>query len=150
MNRHLLVPSLAVLAAGLTACGSSGSSGLSRSAIDKQASAICSKATKALRAVPQPSDVRDATAAAAYFDKVAPITDQEIKDLKALKPGKSVSADWKDFVAKAASATALLDTVRQKADAKDASGLKDLQKVNSASTVVNAAATKVGATACAK
>jgi protein-tyrosine-phosphatase len=150
MNRNPLASSLVVLAAGLTACGSSGSSGLSRSAIDKQASSICAKASKDLAAVKQPRNIQDATAAAAFFDKVAPIADQQMKDLKALKPSKAVAADWKDFITKADSATGLLDTIRRKADAKDASGLNDLQKVGSASAIVDAAATKVGATACAK
>jgi hypothetical protein len=139
------------LAVALSACGSSGSSsGLSRSDLVSKANAICQTAQTAAKAVPQPTSLQDAATAAAYFDKVAPITAKETADMQALNPDGSASGDWKAFIAQQVSANALLQTIKSKADAKDPSGLQDLQKVKPQGDQVAAAATKLGATVCAQ
>jgi hypothetical protein len=139
------------LGAGLSACGSSSSSsGLSRSKLIAQADAICSATQKAATAVKAPASFTDAQVAAAYFDQIGPITDKETSDLKALSPAGDVKTDWNAFIAKQVAANDLLQTIKQKADAKDPSGLQDLSKVQAAGTAVAGAATKLGAKTCAQ
>jgi hypothetical protein len=139
---------IGALGATLAGCGSSGE--LSRTAIASKANAICTSTQKAASAVPSPSNLRDASAAAAYFGKIAPLTAKETSDLAALKPDGSVAGDWNAFIAAQKSANDLLQRLKSKADAKDPSGLQDLRQVPSAGTRVQGAATKVGATVCAQ
>lgn len=137
----------AVLGLGLTACGGGGE--LSKKDLAKKANAICVKADNQGKAIATPANIQDAAQAAKYFDKAAPIVDKATKDLKALKPAKAVKADWNDFLAKQERANDLLAKVRRKADAKDASGLQDLQNFSGLATDRAAAAKRVGATGCA-
>ncbi|HEX3706623.1 MAG TPA: hypothetical protein VHV76_08340 [Mycobacteriales bacterium] len=129
------------------ACG--GSSGLSKSAIDSKANAICAAENSARDAIPQPSDLGDATRAAAYFDRIEPVVVAATTKLSALKAASSVQNDWGAFFTLRQQETTLLQTIRRKADAKDASGLVDLKSEPPLGTKVDEAATKVGATACA-
>ncbi len=143
---------LSGLAASLGACGGGGGDdGLSRSAISSKASAICAKAQTQARAIPAPSadDMQNPTVAAAYFDKIAPITAKETTDLKALNAADDVSSDWNALVAAQEQANTLLQTIKRKADSQDPSGLQDLGKVASAGQKVSDAAKKVGASSCA-
>lgn len=135
---------------GLDACGGSGDSDLSRSDLIAKADTICSKETADVNAVKAPKSLADSNVAAAYFDKVAPIIHKSTQDLAALKPAKDVKSDWEDFIAKSRTADDLVQTVMKKADAKDTSGLKDLRKITDVGNAVDAAATKVGTTKCAK
>jgi hypothetical protein len=139
-----------VVAFGALAAGCGASSGLSKSALDAKANAICGAEAKAGEAVPAPSNIQDATQAAAYFDKVEPIVSGATTKLEALKPGSSIKTDWNAYIALRKQETTLLQTVRQKADAKDPSGLADLDKEPDLAKKVDAAATKVGAATCAE
>ncbi len=157
---------LAVIAltGGLGACGGSSSSsrssttttaasGLSRSALAAKANTICATAQAQAALVKAPSATAiasDASAAAAYFDKIFPITDSETKEIQALTPASEAATDWQSFVNAQVAADQLLQTIKQKADAKDASGLADLKKVQPAGQLVAVAANKIGATTCAK
>jgi hypothetical protein len=147
-------------AAGLSACGSSSSSssstptasGLSQAELATKANAICATAQAQASKLTVPSGATlasDAVAAAAYFDKLFPITDKETKDIQALTPAAAAASVWQTFVTAQVAADQLLQTIKQKADAKDPSGLADLAKVQPAGQVVAAAATKVGAGTCA-
>lgn len=140
------------LALGLGACGGGGSSGLSRSEIAKQANQICADGQKQqLAAGSAPSDFRtNPAAAAAFLDKYVPIVDGVASKLRALKPNAGVKADWSAFVAKFDQATMLVDSARTKARSKDASGIKDIQQAAALGNATNDAATKAGATTCAK
>jgi hypothetical protein len=162
MKTTRIAGGIAVLAvtAGLSACGSSSSnststpkaSGLTRTELATKANSICASAQSKLSGVKAPSGATlasDANAAAAYFDKVFPITDTETKDLQALTPDAEAAPDWQTFVTAQVAADQLLQTIKQKADAKDPTGLADLSKVQPAGQVVGAAATKVGAGTCA-
>jgi hypothetical protein len=100
--------------------------------------------------VPSPSNLQDPSAAAGYFDKIAPLTAKETADLAALKPDASVANQWNTFIAAQKSANDLLQKIKAKADAKDASGLQYLRQVPAAGTRVQVAATKSGATICAQ
>jgi hypothetical protein len=145
-----LVAAATICAVGTTvaACGSSG--GLSRSELVSKANAICAATQKAASAIPSPSNLQDATAAAGYFDKLAPITAKETSDLEALKPDSSARGDWNSFIAAQKSANALLQKIKAKADAKDSSGLRDLRQVPAVGNKVQSTATKLGATTCAQ
>ena len=138
---------LAGAAAGLAACGGGGDK-LSKSALVKEANQICAEAQKAANAVMPPASFTDSKAAAAYFDKIVPITDKETSDLADLKPADDVKADWNAFVDSQKAANDLLNTVRDKTGSGDESGLRDLQRIPAAAQKVAAAASKVGATGC--
>jgi hypothetical protein len=145
-----MLATTAMLAAGLAACGSSSSSDtLSRKQLDAKASSICQAATKQGKSIKAPSSFQDAGVAAAYFDKVVPIVDAATGKLRALKPAGSVSADWNAYLKDRQAAGALLKTIRHKADTKDASGLRDLQRIPALAAKESAAAKKLGASACA-
>jgi hypothetical protein len=152
---------LAGLTAGLAACGSgsngSGSSGgstttsvLAKPALIARANTICSTAQSASSAVTAPASYADPTVAAAYFDKIAPITHKETQDLLALRPASDVASAYATFTAAQQASDALLATIRQKADAKDPSGQQDLAKAPAVGQKVADAATALGATVCAQ
>ncbi|MGI8803507.1 MAG: hypothetical protein ACR2KV_15315 [Solirubrobacteraceae bacterium] len=162
MKTAKIASGLAVIAltAGLSACGSSSSktttttaaSGLSRAALATRADSICATANAQLAAIKAPSGTAiasDPVAAAGYFDKVFPIADAETKAIQALVPASNVAADWSAFVNAQVAADQLLQTVKQKADAKDPKGLKDLANVKPAGQKVTDAANKIGAKTCA-
>lgn len=153
MHPTQTIAALALTASlSLAACGGSdgdgGSSGLSRDDLVAKADSICSKAQAAAKAVPAPASLADAGVAAAYFGKIAPITHEETQDLAALEPADDVKGDWKTFVARQRAADDLLQTVYEKAQAKDPSGQEDLQKVDGTGQDVAVAAKKVGARQC--
>ena len=144
---------IAAMSVGLAACGSSSSGSsssdtLSRSALVSKAEAICTKAQTDAKAITPPTDLTDPTVAAAYFDKVAPITQTETDALTALKPADEVKDDYAAFTKAQTDANDLLQTIKKKADAKDASGLDDLKKVAGAGDAVSTAAKKLGAKTC--
>jgi hypothetical protein len=143
---------------GLAACGSSSSSStsttgsgtLAKAALIARANSICATAQTESGAVKAPKSYEDPTVAAAYFDKIAPITDKETEDLLALSPSTDVQAEYAAFTSAQQAADTLLQTIRQKADAKDASGLQDLQKVPISGQKVADTANALGAAVCAQ
>jgi hypothetical protein len=146
---------IAAMSIGMTACGSSSDSGgssssdaLSKSALLTKVDAICTKAQTDAQAIEAPASYQDPTVAAKYFDQVAPITDTETKALVALKPADEVKDDYAAFTRAQTEANDLLQTIKQKADSKDASGLDDLKKVQPAGEKVSAAAKKLGSKTC--
>jgi cell fate (sporulation/competence/biofilm development) regulator YmcA (YheA/YmcA/DUF963 family) len=143
---------IAAMSVGLAACGGSSSDSssgtLSRSALITKAEAICTKAQTDAKAIEAPSDLTDPTVAAAYFDKIAPITQTETDALVALEPANDVKDDYTAFTKAQTDANDLLQTIKKKADSKDASGLEDLKKVAGAGDAVSTAAKKLGAKTC--
>jgi hypothetical protein len=151
VRRSITTISALCAAALLTAgCGSSHRIGLSRSEIDTRANSICGAAQRQAQAVPAPANLSTTTVAAAYFDKVAPITDAETTAIAALKPGSAVAADWNAFMVQQQGANELLQEIRAKADAKDRAALQELQLISGVAQKVAAAARKAGATTCAR
>jgi hypothetical protein len=157
MNWSSVAAGLTIVAmgVGVSACGSSSSSasddgakGLDRSALTAKVDAICTKAITASQKIEAPASFEDAAVAAKYFDAVAPITDAETKAIAALEPADEVKADFTAFSKAQDEANALLQTIKEKADSQDASGMDDLQKVAPAGEKVAAAAKKLGATTC--
>lgn len=150
-RKTMMGAALAATAVGMAACGSSSdtsSDALSRSALVAKANAICTKAETDAKAVQAPTSYQDATVAARYFDQIAPITDAETKQLVALQPADDVKDDYAAFTKAQTDANTLLQSIRHKADTKDASGMDDLTKVAPAGDKVSAAATKLGAKTC--
>jgi hypothetical protein len=165
MKTTRIAGGLAVVAltAGLSACGSSSSksttatttattaaAGLARAELAAKADMICATAQAQAGRYPAPANIAaDAAAAAAYFDKIFPITDAETKAIQALPPAADVAADWRAFVNAQVAADQLLLMLKQKADAKDPSGLALLAKEQPAGARVAKAASKIGANTCA-
>jgi hypothetical protein len=141
----------------LGACGSSKSDGggppgpgLSRQLLSARADAICAAARTRTGTTGAPGSLySDAAAAAAYFDRIFPITDQETKQLQALMPARDVAGDWRAFVGAQVAADQLLATLKRYADVKDPHGLAYLSRIEPAGRRTAAAAAKVGARICA-
>ena len=100
MGRPSLLPSLAVVVAGLTlgvtGCGddsgkvtASGSDTLSASALRTKADAICAKVRTETEAVPAPQELKDLVTAA---PKVLAISEKGTKEMEALVPSKADAA----------------------------------------------------------
>jgi hypothetical protein len=152
MGHKAMIVLVAAGASLLAACGGSDSKTdtLSRSEIVAKADAICKAGAAAVNAVAVPSDISDAEQAAAYFEKVAPVNQKQTDDLEALTPDDKVKADYDALVAKQRESNDLLIVLRDKAKAKDASGLQDLKKLTDIGAKFDAAATKLGAKTCAE
>lgn len=146
-----MVSAVVALALGIAACGGADKSSggtLGKDEFVKRANAVCMDSRDKAKAVKQPSNIRDAKAASDYLDKVAPILDDRISKLKELKAPADVKSAWDTFIAKQQEGAKILATARQKAKAKDAGGLKDLQRLQAVGAEAKAAATKAGATDC--
>jgi hypothetical protein len=144
---------IVAMSVGMSACGSSSedsgsAKGLSRADIASKANAICTKAQTDAQSVEAPASFADPTVAAAYFDQIAPITQTETDALLALEPADEVKDDYTAFTKAQSDANDLLQTIKEKADSKDASGMDDLKKVEPAGNAVAAAAKKLGAKTC--
>ncbi len=152
MDHKAMISLLVTGATLLAGCGGSDSKSddkLSRSEIVVKADAICKAGEDAVDAFEAPSDFSDAEQAAAYFEKVAPANQKQTDDLAALKPDDKVKADYDALLAKQREGNDLLIVIRDKAKAKDASGLEDLQKFTAVSAEFGTAAKKLGAKTCA-
>jgi hypothetical protein len=131
---------------GSSSGGSGGSGALTKAQLDTQANAICTAEETDGKAVPQPSDLSDATQAAAYFDKIDPIIQDTTTKLEALTPDSADAADWNAFLTDRKAFSNSMHDVREKADASDKSGLTELE--NLSTDKLAATATAVGATSC--
>jgi hypothetical protein len=150
VNRKLLTMlGTGLLSASLAACGSS-SSGLSKSALVSKANSICAAAVSQSSGIQAPQSFQNPTVVAAYLNKIEPITESATTKLEALKPASSVKSQWNAYIAARKSGLSLLKTLQQKANAKDPSGLADLQKVPAMQQHIIAAANALGASECAK
>ena len=141
----LLVAGLAAVA--VAGCGSSNT--LSRSALVSKANPICANENAQSNAVPKPSG-RDVSAISTYFDKLIPIANQGTSQLQKLKPDSSAASDWNTYLTARKDAINLLKTIDQKARSRDPSGIQDLRQVQPTAVRVRQAATKLGATQCAR
>lgn len=142
------VLAVAALSATVAGCGG-GSKTLSKADLATKANAICKAGGDKLNAITPPSNIQDATQAAAFLDKVVPVISDVTNQLAALKPASDIKADWDAFITAQKAESAEFVAVQHKADAKDATGLTDLtSKVPALEQTVNTAAAKVGATGC--
>jgi hypothetical protein len=139
--------SMALGALAVTGCGGGG---LSKSELARAANAICKRYNSQVQALQIPSSLaQSATAAAAFFDRLAPIFDAEVHRLQALKPADSARADWNAALEKFRRYTRLVDVLKTKADARDAGGVALLAQLGPVSAAANDAALSFGATDCA-
>jgi len=149
MSRRSVGAAAVLALVGLGGCGGSSNSGLTRSQLVAKADAICAQANQKAKQIPTPANlVQDATAAAAYFNKVVPIAEKGTDQLAALKPDSAASADWKAYIALRQQGVTLLKTIQRKANAHDPSGIQDLQKSSAFQQQLAAAANKLGAKTC--
>jgi outer membrane murein-binding lipoprotein Lpp len=149
VNRRFLGAAVAA-ALALAGCGSSGSSGLSKSALAAKVNAACTAYKTGVNAIPQPSDfVQNPVAAAAYLDKLKPFIDAEYNSITALQPDSSVKADFDAYVTDGKRQTALFNDARAKAHARNPAGLQDIRQAQVyKQTVLVPLERKLGFTAC--
>ena len=154
VRRAMIVVLGAAAGIGVAACGGGGSdeqgsAKLGRTELVAKADAICRAGEKAAAAIDAPADFSDAKAAGAYFEKLAPLNEQQTDDLAALVPADDVKADWQPVVDAQHEGNELLKRLRDKAKAADASGLEDLKTFATVTGEFGAASKKLGAKACA-
>ncbi len=147
--RSLTAAALAATVLALAACGGEDSSGLNRDDLTAQANDICKKIETQGKKIAEPTDITDASQAAAYFDEAAPLIQQQVDELSALEPDDEVKADYDAFMVQQNAANELVQTIRKKADAADPSGMEDLAKMDPLGAKVESSAKKLGATDCA-
>ena len=140
------VLSVVLAAVAFSACGSDSDNGKSKADIQKEANGICTDVKKELEAVKTPSDINDPAQALAYFDEAVPISQKAVDKLEVLEPPDDYKSDYEAYVSAQAEQIDALAKVREKAKAKDPSGLKDLQNIDDTKT--SDAAKKAGLTAC--
>ncbi len=144
-----------VVALALTAvvagCGSSSSSsGLSKQQLASKANTICNNYKPKVAAVKAPSDVLTNPASAAhYFDQIGPLYDQAVAQLKQLKPASSVQTQWSQMLSQFDAVSSIVDQLKANADKGDRSSTALLSQIVPRSNAADAAASQVGATACA-
>ena len=151
MIRAQAAAALVVALALLSGCGSGGSGGLlSRDALDHTANKICTRANTHDNLGLPPIDFRtDTVALVAYLQQVVPIAHSELNALSALRPEKSLQAQWNAFLGLAAQSTLLLDTTLAEAQSGHlAAALPNLDKLGSLTGQISDASTRIGATAC--
>jgi hypothetical protein len=150
MLRSAIGSAVAATLLGLCGCGSSTRPGSSQADVLARANAICDSAQRQVQAIPAPANLSNPTVAAAYFDKVAPISDAETTALGKLNPPAKLAAAWSAFMTEQQGANALLQEIRGRADAKDRSTTQELQLIAPLAQKVQAAARQAGADVCAR
>jgi hypothetical protein len=152
--RTATTAALAALTLSLAACGGDDGGGkggtLSKKDLQSQATSICNDVLTKFKAVKQPDDITDAAAAATWLDQLVPLANDLDSRLKALKPGDAEKADYDAFTTANGKVVALLGTARDKAKAKDVSGLQDLQQLSALGDAANKAALKLDLKSCAE
>ena len=142
----------AALTLAIAGCGGSSSgssSGLSKAQLASKTDAICSSASAQIKNIQVPGDLTtNRSAAAHYFDQIAPLYEQAILQFRALKPAPSVAAQWDSTVTKFAAVKVLVDDLKAKADSGDRSGIALLNQIRPLTSAANQAANALGATTC--
>ena len=128
MRRAALLLFVTVLLAG---CGGSSSSGggksagggdrLTRAEFAAKADAICGRYQQKSKSVGQAKDLADL---ARIFDRMLPLLDNAMSELRALKPPKSQQHTVDRWLAQSAVARHDLQQMRDKAKAKDMKGVQ--------------------------
>lgn len=149
--RRSTVLALALTVVVAAGCGSSSSSsGLNKQQLASKANAICTSFKPKLAAVHAPADILSNQASAAqYFDQIAPLYDQAIGELKKLQPASSVKGQWNQMLARFEAVGSLVDQVRIKADKRAGGEIPLLSQIVPRTNAADAAASQIGATACA-
>ena len=123
---------------------------LTKSELAKQAGDICDRGEKRLNALRPPADFQtNPTSAAKFLGQFLPIADDTVGDLKALKPPEDLQGAYDDYIKRQESAVNSIRTAQQKAEKRDPTGLRDLQKVANESDRIDALANKAGVPRCA-
>jgi len=136
-HRALIPLSLVTLAAALSGCGGSSSSGASKAAFIKRADTICLRASKAQDALTQPASNAQR---AAYVKRVYAIERGVVADLRGLQPPSSDRATVNDMLDSVDRALAFESDVEAAAMGGDQSAInsaeaKGARDLNHATTV---------------
>jgi hypothetical protein len=149
MRKWMMVSVAVVACLGIAACGG-GDKKLSKADLAKKADKICADSASKSGKITQPADLTaDPVAAAAYFEKVLPVAENQTNKFEDLKPNDDAKAEWNQLVARQKQGEDTLKTILAKAKAKDRSGLQDLAKLQRIDKKFRAEATAIGATGCA-
>jgi hypothetical protein len=146
--RARLTASLAVaLVATAAACGGGGGERLSQEEFKKQANAICEKYDTRIQALQSPSSPAEVSG---FVDKVIPLLQQGISELRALKPPAEAEDDYDrmlDETEKAVpAARKLADAAAENDGAAVQEALAEARKADQASDEI---AAQLGLTGCA-
>lgn len=147
--RRLLVAAISVLlVAGCGGGGGSGGARLSRAQYAAKADAVCSKYNRLSQAIANPTSLSELADAA---DKLVPLLDQSVKELRKLRPPKNEQATVDRWIDDVEAIRSDLREVGDKARKKDSKGVQTaLRKGAEDNQRGNSLAGKLGMHACSQ
>jgi hypothetical protein len=148
--RARLTAFLAVaLVATTAACGGGGPGDdrLSQEEFRKQANAICDKYDSKIQALGSPSSAQEVSG---FVDRVIPLLQQGISELRALKPPEEAEDDYDRMLDETEKAVPAAQKLADAAEKNDAAALQEaLDEARNADQASDEIATKLGLTGCA-
>jgi len=127
--------------------------GLSKAELNEKTGALCKESSRKADAIPEPTNIEDADQAATYFGRIVALADEHVAKLQALEPEESLKPAYDEYLVAAEATRAFFKGILAKAQAKDPSGLQDLQQEAETGTLEKRnedAARKAGLTICAE
>lgn len=137
---------MAAAAAAFVAAGCGGESRLSQAEFREQGNAICAKYDKQIEDIGTPTSVEEVPA---YVEKVLPIVERQIEDMKELNPPEEDQEAFDKMIAEAEKTVEAGRDLGEAADANDDAAIeKALNEGNAASDRADEQATGLGLTGC--
>jgi cobalamin biosynthesis protein CobT len=137
---------LAAGAAALVAAGCGGESRLSQEDFQKEGNAICAKYDKQIEEIGTPTSVEEVPA---YVNKVLPIVERQVEDMKELNPPEEDQQAFDAMIAEAEKTVEAGRDLGEAAEANDDAAVeKALNEGNAASDRADEHATDLGLTDC--
>jgi hypothetical protein len=138
--------SLAAGAAALLVAGCGGEERLSQAEFQEQGNAICAKYDKQIEEIGTPTSVEEVPA---YVNKVLPIVERQIEDMKELNPPEEDQETYDKMIAEAEKTVDAGRDLGEAAEANDDAAIeKALNEGNAASDRADEHATELGLTDC--
>jgi hypothetical protein len=133
-------------AVALVAAGCGGEERLSQEEFQKQGNAICAKYDKQIEEIGTPTSVEEVPA---YVNKVLPIVERQIEDMKELNPPERDQEAFDEMIAEAEKTVEAGRDLGEASEASDDAAIeKALNEGNSASDRADQHATELGLTDC--
>jgi hypothetical protein len=137
---------LAAGAAALVVAGCGGEERLSQAEFREEGNAICAKYDKQIEEIGTPTSVEEVPA---YVNKVLPIVERQIGDMKELNPPEEDQEAYDDMIVEAEKTLAAGRDLAEAAEANDEAAVeKALNEGNAASDRADEHATELGLTDC--
>ena len=148
-----IVVALALALLAGAGCGGDGDDGdgggLERTALSRQADAICAKANADTAKLRTPTSFAEPRQAERYFAAAVPLAERQQRELEALEPTGELREDWDAFVAEERKGVVLLRELRDLAKAGDVDRLVPrLGRIQPLDEAISERADALGALQC--